>query len=40
VLQRAQAQGLGKEGYPVVARILEQMASAEVRSKANNTPSK
>jgi 3-hydroxyisobutyrate dehydrogenase-like beta-hydroxyacid dehydrogenase len=40
VLQRAQAQGLGKEGYPVVARILEQMASAEVRSKPNNTPSK
>jgi len=34
VLQRAQAQGLGKEGYPVVARILEQMASAEVRSKS------
>jgi 3-hydroxyisobutyrate dehydrogenase-like beta-hydroxyacid dehydrogenase len=33
VLQRAQAQGLGTEGYPVVARILEQMAGAEVRSK-------
>ena len=35
VLQRAQAQGLGKEGYPVVARILEQMANAQVRSKSN-----
>ena len=35
VLQRAQAQGLGKEGYPSVAKILEQMANAEVRSKAS-----
>ena len=34
VLQRAQAQGLGQQGYPVVARILEQMASAEIRSKS------
>lgn len=33
VLQRAQAQGLGSDGYPVVAKILEQMAGAEVRSK-------
>ena len=38
VLQRAQAQGLGQEGYPVVARILEQMAGAEVRSKPRRTP--
>ena len=35
VLQRAQAQGLGKEGYPVVARIREQMANEQVRSKSN-----
>ena len=34
VLQRAQAQGWGQEGFPVVARILEQMASADVRSKS------
>ena len=34
VLQRAQAQGLGQEGYPIVARILEQMARTEVRSKS------
>ena len=33
VLQRAQAQGWGQDGYPVVARILEQMAGADVRSK-------
>ena len=33
VLQRAQAQGWGKEGYPIVARILEQMAGADIRSK-------
>ena len=30
MFQRAQTQGLGKEGYPVVARILEQLASAEL----------
>ena len=35
VLQRAQAQGLGKEGYPAVAQILEQMAGADIRSKSN-----
>lgn len=35
VLQRAQAQGMGQEGYPSVAKILEQMANAEVRSKSN-----
>ena len=34
VLQRAQAMGWGKDGYPVVAKILEQMAGADVRSKA------
>jgi len=34
VLQRAQAQGWGQEGFPVVARILEQLASADVRSKS------
>ena len=34
VLQRAQAQGWGKEGYPIVARILEQMAGADIRSKS------
>ena len=34
VLQRAQAQGWGKEGFPVVARILEQMAGADIRSKS------
>ena len=34
VLQRAQAQGWGQEGYPAVARILEQMAGANVRSNS------
>ncbi|RUA21711.1 MAG: hypothetical protein DSY79_04870 [Chloroflexi bacterium] len=34
VLQRAQAQGWGKDGYPSVAKVLEQMAGAEVRSKS------
>ena len=33
VLQRAQAQGWGQKGFPVVAQILEQMAGADVRSK-------
>ena len=32
VLQRAQAQGWGQEGYPIVAKVLEQMANLEVRS--------
>jgi 3-hydroxyisobutyrate dehydrogenase-like beta-hydroxyacid dehydrogenase len=32
VLSRAQAQGWGQEGFPVVARILEAMASAELRA--------
>jgi len=36
VLQRAQAQGWGKNGYPSVAKILEQMAGAEVRSKSKS----
>jgi len=26
---------MGKDGYPSVAKILEQMAGAEVRSKSN-----
>ncbi len=34
VLQRAQAQGWGKDGYPSVAKVLEKMAGAEVRSKS------
>ena len=34
VLQRAQAQGWGQEGYPIVAKVLEQLANSEVRSKA------
>ena len=34
VLQRAQAQGWGKEGFPAVAQILEQMAGADLRSKS------
>ena len=32
VLQRAQAQGWGQEGYPIVAKVLEQMANSDVRS--------
>ena len=36
VLQRAQAQGWGQEGFPAVARILEQMAGAEIRSKSKD----
>lgn len=34
VLQRAQAQGWGQEGYPIVAKVLEQMAGADIRSKS------
>ena len=30
MFQRAQAQGMGQDGYPAVARILEQLASAEL----------
>ncbi len=36
VFQRAQAQGMGKEGFPAVARIMEQLASATVRSKSKS----
>jgi 3-hydroxyisobutyrate dehydrogenase-like beta-hydroxyacid dehydrogenase len=32
VLKRAQAQGWGQQGYPVVARILEAMAGVELRA--------
>lgn len=31
--QRAQAQGWGQEGFPVVARVLEALAGVELRSK-------
>jgi 3-hydroxyisobutyrate dehydrogenase-like beta-hydroxyacid dehydrogenase len=34
VLSRAQAQGWGREGFPVAARILEAMAGAELRAPA------
>ncbi len=34
VFQRAQAQGWGKDGYPAVARVLEQMAGMDIRSKS------
>ena len=34
VLHRAQAQGWGKDGFPVAARILEAMAGRELRSQA------
>jgi 3-hydroxyisobutyrate dehydrogenase-like beta-hydroxyacid dehydrogenase len=33
IYQRAQAQGWGQEGFPVVARVLEAMAGVELRSK-------
>ena len=32
--KRAQAQGWGQEGFPVVARVLEAMAGIELRSGA------
>jgi 3-hydroxyisobutyrate dehydrogenase-like beta-hydroxyacid dehydrogenase len=32
VLKRAQAQGWGRQGFPIVARILEAMAGAELRA--------
>jgi 3-hydroxyisobutyrate dehydrogenase len=32
VYKRAQAQGWGQEGFPVVARVLEAMAGVELRS--------
>jgi 3-hydroxyisobutyrate dehydrogenase-like beta-hydroxyacid dehydrogenase len=31
--KRAQAQGLGGEGYPSVAKILEAMAGVELRAE-------
>ena len=31
MFQRAQAQGMGQDGYPAVARILEQLAGAELQ---------
>jgi 3-hydroxyisobutyrate dehydrogenase-like beta-hydroxyacid dehydrogenase len=34
VLKRAQAQGWGQQGYPMVARILEAMAGVELRAPA------
>ena len=34
VLHRAQAQGWGKEGFPIAARILEAMAGHELRSQS------
>ena len=33
-LQRAQAQGWGQQGYPIVARVLEAMAGVELRAPA------
>jgi len=36
VYKRAQAQGWGQEGFPVVARILEAMAGVELRSELRN----
>ena len=35
VLQRAQAQGWGQQGFPIVARILEAMAGVELRAPAS-----
>ena len=34
VFQRAQVQGWGKDGFPAVTRVLEQMAGADIRSKS------
>ena len=36
--QRAQALGWGQEGFPMVARILEEMAGAELRGEATEAP--
>jgi hypothetical protein len=33
-LKRAQAQGWGQQGYPIVARVLETMAGVELRAPA------
>jgi 3-hydroxyisobutyrate dehydrogenase-like beta-hydroxyacid dehydrogenase len=38
VLSRAQAQGWGKQGFPVAARILEAMAGTELRAPAREVP--
>ena len=35
VLKRAQAQGWGQQGFPIVARILEAMAGVELRASAS-----
>jgi 3-hydroxyisobutyrate dehydrogenase-like beta-hydroxyacid dehydrogenase len=32
VFQRAQAQGWGQRGFPMAARVLEQMAGVELRA--------
>ena len=37
IYKRAQAQGWGQEGFPVVARVLEAMAGTELRSKGATT---
>lgn len=36
IYKRAQAQGWGQEGFPVVARVLEAMAGIELRSETGN----
>ena len=36
VLKRAQAQGWGPEGYPIVAKILEETAGIELRTTGSN----
>ena len=40
VYQRAQAQGWGDLGFPVVARILEAMAGVELRAAVNTEPAR
>ena len=37
LLQRAQAQGWGQRGFPIVARVLEAMAGVELRAPAATT---
>lgn len=36
--QRAQAQGWGQRGFPIVARVLEAMAGVELRVSADSSP--
>ena len=36
LFQRAQAQGMGQDGFPAVAQILEQLAGAELRGKGGS----